>query len=248
MGVLEQIMQMRNQGMGNEEIAASLREQNISPKTIIDAFNQAEIKNAVSDASGEARPYETGEKSEYPDQIPMSPSPNQPYPTQNTPEMQAQVPQPEPEVYAPQPAQQEQYYTPEAYSQAYGNYEDGGSMGMNTDTIIEVSEQVFSEKISGIRKELDDLKEFKTLSQTRLDSALERLKRIEKVMDQLQISILKKIGSYGENLESIKKEMSMMQDSFGKMVGPISQRKLKKSKHKPKSSKTSYKRKTSKKK
>jgi len=247
MGVLEQIMRMRNQGMGNEEIAANLREQNISPKAITDALNQAEIKTAVSDASGESAPYETGKNPEYPDQIPP-PSPNQSYPAQNAQEMQAQAPAPEPEVYAPQTSQQEQYYAPEAYSQAYGDYGDGGSMGINTDTIIEVSEQVFSEKISSIRKELDDLKEFKTLSQTKLDSALERLKRIEKVMDQLQISILKKIGSYGENLESIKKEMSMMQDSFGKIVGPVSQRKLTKSKHKPTSSKTIHKRKTSKKK
>ena len=241
MGVLEQIMQMKNQGMGNEEIAASLREQNISPKAITDALNQAEIKNAVSDVSGEAEPYETSETPEYPDQMPPSP---QPYPAQNIQEMQTQAQAPEPEVYAPQTPQQEQYYTPEAYPQAYGDY--GYDMGTNTDTIIEVSEQVFSEKIGEIKKQLDDMKEFKTLAQTRLDSALERLKRIEKVMDQLQISILKKIGSYGENLESIKKEMSMMQDSFGKMVGPVTERNLKKPKHK--FSKTSKTKKISKKK
>jgi len=120
MGVLEQIMQMKNQGMGNEEIAASLREQNISPKAITNALNQAEIKNAVSDISGEAGPYETGERSEYPDQIPVAPSPNQPYPAQNIQEMPTQQP-PEPEVYAPQTSQ-EQYYTPEANPQAYGDY------------------------------------------------------------------------------------------------------------------------------
>jgi len=235
MGVLEQIMQMRNQGMGNEEIATSLREQGISPKAITDAINQAEIKNAVSDAGEEVQiPYNAGENQGYPDQIPMPNLPNQASPQQ---EMQEQ--QTPPDVYEPQaPQAQEQYYQG---AQTYGDYGYDTSMGINTDTIIEVSEQVFSEKISEIRKQLDDMKEFKTLTQTRLDSALERLKRMEKVMDQLQISILKKIGSYGENLESIKKEMSMMQDSFGKIVGPISQRKLKKSK-------TSSKRKTSKKK
>src|SRR3989344_4397433 len=38
---------------------------------------------------------------------------------------------------------------------------------------------------------------------------------------RLQISVLEKVGSYGQGIESIKKEMSMMQDSFGKMVNPI---------------------------
>lgn len=237
MGVLEQIMQMRNQGMGNEEIATNLREQGVSPKAITDSLNQEEIKNAVSDASGPI-PYES--EGGYPDKIPMAPSP-QPYPEENIQDMQTQGYDQQPEVYEPQTSQTpEQYY--QGSPQAYGGYESGDSMGMNTDTIIEISEQVFSEKISDLKKQLDDLKEFKTLSQTKLDNSLERLKRIEKVMDQLQISILKKIGSYGENLESIKKEMSMMQDSFGKMVGPITQRKLKSK------TKTSHKRKTSKKK
>ena len=36
----------------------------------------------------------------------------------------------------------------------------------------------------------------------------------------MQIAILEKVGSYGQNLDSIKKEMSMMQDSFTKMVSP----------------------------
>jgi len=54
-----------------------------------------------------------------------------------------------------------------------------------------------------------------------MHNLLERIKSIEKIIDNLQISILKKVGSYGGNLESIKNEMSMMQDSFRKMVNPI---------------------------
>jgi len=46
----------------------------------------------------------------------------------------------------------------------------------------------------------------------------ERLKKIETTMDKLQIAILEKVGSYGQNLDGIRKEMSMMQDSFSKMV------------------------------
>jgi len=49
------------------------------------------------------------------------------------------------------------------------------------------------------------------------------LKRMEKTIDKLQMAILEKVGSYGRGLESIKKEMIMMQDSFGKMVNPLSE-------------------------
>ena len=57
-----------------------------------------------------------------------------------------------------------------------------------------------------------------TLTQTKIDNIADRLKRIEATIDKLQMTILEKIGSYGNNLESIKKEMAMMQDSFGKVV------------------------------
>jgi uncharacterized protein HemX len=69
-----------------------------------------------------------------------------------------------------------------------------------------------------ITKQLADINEFKTLAQVKIENAVARLKRIETIIDKLQISILEKVGSYGQNLSSIKKEMSMMQDSFGKVV------------------------------
>jgi len=38
------------------------------------------------------------------------------------------------------------------------------------------------------------------------------------------MAILQKVGSYGNTLQSIRKEMSMMQDSFGKMASSTVQR------------------------
>ena len=65
---------------------------------------------------------------------------------------------------------------------------------------------------------MDDLTEISTLVQSKIENFSDRLKRIESTIDNLQTSVLDKIGSYGSNLDSIKKEMSMMQDSFGKVV------------------------------
>ncbi len=61
-------------------------------------------------------------------------------------------------------------------------------------------------------------KHYKNNSQINIKQVKERKEKIENIIDKLQIAILEKVGSYGKNLEGIKKEMSMMQDSFSKMV------------------------------
>jgi hypothetical protein len=111
---------------------------------------------------------------------------------------------------------QQQEYQQEYYPQeSYAGY---GAGVTNTDTMIEISEQVFSEKIKTINKQLESLNEFKTLAESKIDNMSERLKRIELSIDRLQSAILEKVGSYGRGLDLVKKEMSMMQDSFGKMI------------------------------
>ncbi|MFZ1970776.1 MAG: hypothetical protein WAU65_01180 [Candidatus Nanoarchaeia archaeon] len=208
MGALEQVTQMRREGKTDEEIISNLKNQRVSPKEINDALNHAQIKNAVSDIRGD-----DGD-------IPMPQSPgDQQYPDQNYSNYNQAAPQEQQsygdqdQVYNPQP----QEYYPQQNYQSYG---DAYSQ-TNTDTIVEVSEQVFDEKISNVMKKVDSMDEFKSLTQARLDHLDERLKRIEVVIDRLQSAILEKVGSYGNNLESIKKEMSMMQDSFSKTLGSM---------------------------
>ena len=84
--------------------------------------------------------------------------------------------------------------------------------------MIEISDQVFSNKIKNFQKILEATSEAEIALQAKTETISERLKKIETIIDKLQISILDKVGSYGKNLESIKKEMSMMEDSFSKMI------------------------------
>ena len=202
MTILEQITQMKSQGVADEEIVGRLQQQGISPKEINDALGQVQIKSAIS-GSAEMQPSIMQQDPPIPTQedqgsyIPQS---------QEMPSEQA--------MYAPQ----QQYPSPQEFYQqgTERDYSAGG--GLEVDSMIEIAEQVFSQKIKKIQKDMESINEFKTLAQVKIDSSEERLKRIEKTIDRLQISILEKIGSYGKNLESIKKEMSMMQDSFGKVV------------------------------
>ena len=225
MGALEQINQLRSQGMSDSDITNRLRESGFSPKDINDAFNQAHIKMAVSDDSN---------NSDDGVPAPSSQSGNQE------------------DVYTPQstelPSQQDTYYpeTQGGYSQYQqgGDYSSGG--GYDSSTIIEVSEEVFSEKVQPLQKKIDEVSEFKSLAESKMENMNERLKKIEKMIDSLQISILQKVGSYGDNLNGIKKEMGMMQDSFKKMVNPIAARYAEKSAKKTEGKKPTTKTKTKK--
>ena len=203
MGALEQISQMKSQGMPEQEIISRLKQQGISPKNINDALSQSQIKDAVYS------PQET--EAQSPEQIPMPEATNgAPYSPQ-TQEMTAPQPQ---ESYAPQP--QEEYAPPqEVYQQENYGYpqEESGS-----DMMIDIAEQVFNEKIKKIEKQIDKMNDTQVLLQTQTENAIGRLKRIELIMDKLQVAILERVGSYGKNLEIIKKEMTMIEDSFSKIV------------------------------
>ena len=52
MGVLDQVMQLKNQGYGEQDIIDNLQQQGISPKEITDAISQSNIKSAVSSPGG----------------------------------------------------------------------------------------------------------------------------------------------------------------------------------------------------
>ena len=200
MGILEDVTSMSNSGISDEEIITNLREKGISPKEIRDAFNQLKVKNAVSDYDlGSAKDVFAAQTESYAQAQESYPPPGQDYspPGQN---------------YSP--TQQE--YAPQ---EGYANSPYSG--GVDANTIIEISEQVFSEKIKILQKDLDSFNEFKSLNQIRMENLNDRLKRIETVFDRLQLTILEKIGSYGQNLEVIKKEMNMMQDSFSKVIEPM---------------------------
>ena len=48
MGILEQVTNLKKQGVPDDKIVSDLSQQGISPNEISNALKQAEIKNAVS--------------------------------------------------------------------------------------------------------------------------------------------------------------------------------------------------------
>jgi len=184
---LNQVMAMQQQGYTDEQIAAGLAEQGISPKDINDALNKSRIKSAV---------YQP--EYAYPE----------PYPQQAP---QAQGAQPAQVAPAAPQGQAGQGYYPE-YVQ-----------GMSTETVTEIAEQIISGKMDILSKSISDIAVFKEKIERQVSLLDERLKKIEGIIDELRISIIRKIGEYGENAQSIKEEMAMMQDSFSKVMTPLAE-------------------------
>jgi len=237
MGVLDQVMDLRSRGVSDQEIIRMLQEQGVSPAGINDAFGRAQIKSAVSSygveqgmehsiLSSEEEPerlplegLEGGTLSDI-DLTPPTPGGFMPMPRNVTKEISGAE-----AMYEPQEAvymQQQQYPQYQEYAPQEG-YQYAAPV-LDTDTMIEVSEQVFMEKNKPLQKKLDDMGEFRSLAQTKIDNISDRLRKIEAVIDRLQASILEKVGGYGHGLETVKKEMGMMQDSFGKMVNQIAEK------------------------
>jgi hypothetical protein len=222
MGVLEQVIKLKSQGISDLQIINSLSQQGIPPSDIDSALKQAQIKNAVSDFKEDEELQPSIMQDE---QISTPEKPKEYNPPEYSPQ---QVPYP-PQADVPyqQVPQQTEYY-PQQYSQQPQEYQSYSPQqsSTNTDTIIEIADQIFSEKIRKVQKQLENTTENTILLQTKVENISDRLKKIENMIDKLQIAILERVGSYGQNLESIKKEMGMMQDSFSKMISPETKRQV----------------------
>jgi len=112
------------------------------------------------------------------------------------------VPQQETEMPAQEP--QQEFYP----QQDYQNY----SQTTDTDTLIEIAGQVVEEKLKPVLKKLNEVNEFKVVSQLKLEHLESRLKRIEDVIDTIYSAVLNKVGAYGKDLENVKKELEMVED------------------------------------
>lgn len=100
---------------------------------------------------------------------------------------------------------------------AYQSYE-----GMSSDVMAEISEQVVSEKLSFIQDKLERAINFKTIAETKLFSMEERLQRIEKIIDRLQLSLLQKVGEFVSDVRATKRELEENRKSFKALLSKTS--------------------------
>jgi hypothetical protein len=253
MGTLEQVKKMQQQGASENEIISSLQQQGISYKDISDSLSQSKIKAAIeqpldsnnydnSENQQSNFPSSTQNIQQSPERGGMQQSIMQSQSSSEPMAYQYDENQNYPQDSIPSPNQQQdpnssQYpdygYYPEQSNNIYQ------SSGISPDIITEISEQIFSEKISEIRKKIEKITDFKTTFETKSEVFEDRLKRIEKIIDTLQTSVLRKVGDYITNVEDIKKELIETQKSFGKLSSKEQHSKHQGSHHKTHSKKHS---------
>jgi len=236
---------MIQKGESDSDIKEELRKERIPPKRIQEIINQAKVKGAVSKEEDNManNNYDQQQRNSSGQQMSSPPQPEQ---NQQNPSEQDNQ-----QYYQPQPAQpssgqqysqqpqmpQQETYQQQYYPQEQGNYDyqenydysgydQGGGYGgnygdVNSDLVIEIADQVFTDKIAKFEKQLNETTKKAELNESKLDDVNQRLKKIEKLIDELQVKILEKVGSYGNTMNNIKKEMSMMQDSFSKALNPL---------------------------
>ena len=111
-----------------------------------------------------------------------------------------------------QPQDQQQYDYNQGQDQQY--QQQGNTAGLSSETIAEIAEQVITEKLSLLRADLEKILDFRNSADAKLEMLDERLKRMEKIIDRLQLSILQKVGEYMTNVDDLKKELLETQKTF----------------------------------
>jgi len=267
------IISLQEQGVAARDINESLAQSNIQQASAQDPYTQMQQPShqPQTQPGQEMQSIMTQEQQEYSEQgVPTTQSPKNFTP--QTQEIGEQVPMPSqnqvPTPSQDQPPQPGQEYQDEEYedkeyqdqgNQDYGNYEPHAEPSQtqynysqqyagDTDTITEITDQLVSEKTNKINQDINIIAESNVLLTTKVEKIDERLKQIEKIIDQLQMSLLRNSTNQSQVIGDIRTEMRTMQTGFSKIINPLTDEIRKHQKPKRKARKKTTKRKTKKKK
>ncbi|MEK6910887.1 MAG: hypothetical protein AABW82_03870 [Nanoarchaeota archaeon] len=200
MGLIEEVQELKQSGAQEDKIIAILQERGYPKREIADAISQSQIRDAVSSDS------QYSQEANYSDsQQDMRPS------------LLSNKSAPAVQEYAQQDIAPS--YPQDSQNQGYQQYDQNSyTPPASSDTISEISEQIVSEKLSPIRDQLEKIIDMRNSFETKAEYLDERLKRIEHIIDKLQLSILEKVGDQVSNIQSIKDELIETQKSFKSLL------------------------------
>lgn len=195
MAISDEIRNMQAEGKSDQEIILALQQEGYGVKESSDAIAQTKIKDAISASGQDENTQIIG--------------------SYNAQGMQQSMITEQPAIQEVPQEGQEQQYPYQQYEQQYQAY---GSATSDADSISDIAEQVVAEKLASLRKQLENAVSLKSTTEAKIAAIDERVKRLEKVIDRLQLSILQKVGEYMQNVEDIKKEMTETQKSFKSLL------------------------------
>lgn len=240
MATIDEVIRMQREGQAEQEIVKDLKRKGVPEREVLEALSQSKIKEAVSssedegDYGGAEAPAPGAAMSSFPGgatEINSVGSPLSAYDS-SPQEYQGQEYNASNEYSGMQPSlmnqpgqEPQQEYVggggyasvgAEQYQDASGQYPQYQMYQgqVSSDIISEISEQVVSERLFALQDKLEKVIDMKTIFESRVAQLDDRLKRIEKIIDQLHISVLQKMGDYMTSVSDVKKELEETQKSF----------------------------------
>jgi len=201
MSTLDRVMEMRGEGYAESQIIDALKQEGVSPKDIYNAITQSSIKSEVSQVQMTDNTQEMS-------QTGYSPMENDPNQYQGYPQQQQEYAQPQ------------ENYPQQDYGQSYQEYQ-APQPANDIETINEIAEQIVEEKTVEIKKQMTSFKNSNEETKSDVERMNKRLEKLENNFNEMQVAILRKIGEYGENIKNISSEMHQTQDSFSKILNPL---------------------------
>lgn len=193
---VDRIVQMQQQGMSDNDIIRTLKNEGITPKEISDSIAQAKIKMAVSQEDAYQESYSQPAAQE------------QPAPVQQQYQEQQYAQYPDQQQYADQGGQQ--YY-----------YPDQGGQSMSIETITEIVDRILSEKLKELNQKIKPVIDFRNKAEEDINDIKDRLKRIESTIDNLQRAIIGKVGEFGQSTALIHKDLDNLHGTVSKLMNPL---------------------------
>jgi hypothetical protein len=240
MALLERIESMKQSGMSDGQIVTALKEEGNSPRLISEALSQSRIKMAISQEQTGGGEFSGMEPSIMAPALDNQEQPAQMPPTPTAPAYAKQYQNPSAQQYQaqypPQQAVEQQYYPPEAYAQAgydqtqqqyvqeaYPAQDQQGyySQVLDVETVRDIAKQEIEEALKKIKEQQSSFEKIKSEMKFEIQNMENRLLRIESVIQEIQSSIIRKMGEYGEAISGISGEVRATQQSFSKILNPL---------------------------
>lgn len=189
----DEVINLSKKGMSKEEINKKMEESGYSPRQINDAINQMDIKNSVTGN------YPYNKDVSHPGMEPSllnleeeAPSPTEAETNYSTSPRMDKVPQ-MPQV------------TPQDYT-------------ADTEELIEA---VIEEKWQEFVGRLGDMEAWKVRTDDDINSIKQEIVRLGKRFDNLQNSIVQKVGEYSQSIMEVNTEIKALEKVFQNIIDPL---------------------------
>lgn len=197
----EKVIQMKKEGKPEDEIRRTLETEGYNQQQILEALNQAEIKQGVNSQREENFQGTAGMEESALSQEPDIPVPS-PTGQEATPRAQYLQQVQQPQIQIPQ---MQQY--PMAQEQM----------------IQEVVESVVDEKWHQFMANFGDLTVWKNRTDDDIAAVKQEIIRSQQRLENLQTSIVGKVEEYNQNISKVSTELQAMEKVFEKILQPLTE-------------------------